>query len=415
MNERARVVVTGMGIVSPVGLNLSSAWADVVAGRSGIRRITLFDASGDEWPVKIAGEAWGFDPLDHMTSRDARRADRSTQFALVAAEEAVAQARLHITPAVADDIGVMVGTGSGGIWTFTKQHRILLEKGPARMSPLTVPLEVVDAAGVQISIRYGVHGPNFGIASACASSADAIGMAVEAIRRGDAQAMIAGGAEAAVHPLGIAGFDNLGALSRRNDTPHAASRPFDAERDGFVLSEGAAVLVLESLEFARGRGAQPLAEILAYAGTADGAHFTAPDPSGTQQARAIRVALAKAGLDASAVGYINAHAAGTPVGDPIEVRAYRSVFGDDLPPVSSTKSVTGHLLGAAGAAEAIWTIEALRSGMLPPTINYRTPDPECPLDCVAGAARPARFDVAMSAAFGFGGHNTILVFGRFPG
>jgi beta-ketoacyl-acyl-carrier-protein synthase II len=415
MNDSARVVVTGMGIISPVGLNVVSAWDSVVAGRSGIRRITLFDASGDEWPVKIAGEAWGFDPLDHMTSREARRADRATQFALVAAEEAMAQAQLRITPAVADDIGVMVGTGSGGIWTFTKQYRILLEKGPGRMSPLTVPLEVVDAAGVQISIRYGVHGPNFGIASACASSADAIGMAVETIRRGDARAMIAGGAEAAVHPLGIAGFDNLGALSHRNDPPHEATRPFDAQRDGFVLSEGAAVLVLESLEFARARGAAPLAEILAYAGTADGAHFTAPDPSGTQQARAIRVALAKAGLDASAVGYINAHAAGTPVGDPIEVRAYRSVFGDDLPPASSTKSVTGHLLGAAGAAEAIWTIEALRSGMLPPTINYRTPDPECPLDCVAGVARPAAFDVALSAAFGFGGHNTILVFRRFPG
>ncbi len=413
MNGIPRVVVTGMGIISPVGLNVATAWANVVAGRSGIRRITLFDASGDAWPVKIAGEAWGFDPLDHMSSREARRADRSTQFALAAADEAVTQAGLNITPATADDIGVMVGTGSGGIWTFTKQYQILLEKGPARLSPLTVPLEVVDASGVQISIRHGVHGPNFGIASACATSADAIGMAVETIRRGDAQAMIAGGTEAAVHPLGLAGFDNLGALSRRNDPPEAAARPFDAARDGFVLSEGAAVLVLESLEFARARGAEPLAEILAYAGTTDGTHFTTPDPSGVQQARAMRRALAKAGLPPTAVDYINAHAAGTPVGDPIEVCAYRSVFGAALPPVSATKSVTGHLLGAAGAAELIWTIEALRHGMIPPTINYTNPDPECRLDCVPGCARRATLTVGMSVAFGFGGHNTILLCRRF--
>lgn len=413
MSAAARVVVTGMGIISPVGLDRTSAWRNVLEGRSGIGRISLFDVESDEWKVKIAGEAWGFDPLDYMSGREARRADRATQFALAAADEAIRQAQLNITPEVADGTGVLIACGSGGIWTYSRQYRILLEKGPGRMSPLTVPMEVVDASGVQVSIRYGLHGPSFGIASACASSADAVGMAVETIRRGDAQAMIAGGTEAAVHPLGIAGFDNLGALSHRNETPAEASRPFDADRDGFVVSEGAAILVLESLDFARARGAQPLAEILSYAGTADGSHFTAPDPGGVQQARAVRLALEKARLAPDAIGYINAHAAGTPIGDPIELRAYRSVFGERLPPLSATKSSTGHLLGAAGAAEAIWTIEALRQGVLPPTINYRTPDRTCLVDCVANTARPTDARVGLSAAFGFGGHNTIVIFARY--
>ncbi|HLF01782.1 MAG TPA: beta-ketoacyl synthase N-terminal-like domain-containing protein, partial [Anaerolineales bacterium] len=243
--------------------------------------------------------------------------------------------------------------------------------------------------------------------------ADAIGMAQETIRRGDAQAMIAGGTEAAVHPLGIAGFDNLGALSRRKDCPAEASRPFDKDRDGFVLSEGAGVLVLESLEFALARGAEPLAEILAQAGTGDGSHFTAPDESAAQAARAVRRALQKAGVQPGEVDYINAHATGTPVGDPLEARAYAQVFGDRMPPISSTKSTTGHMLGAAGAAEAIWCAQTIRDGMLPPTINYHTPDPRCPIDCVPNIARTAKVDVALSAAFGFGGHNTILVFRKF--
>lgn len=408
-----RIVITGLGLISPVGLDVATGWRNVAGGRSGIRRITLFDVSGDRWQVKIAGEAWGFDPLNYLTAKEARRADRGVQFALAAAAEAMAQARLAITPANADDIGVMIGSGSGGIWTYTAQQAILDAKGPQRMNPLLIPMEVVDSAGVQVGIKYGAHGPNFGLASACSTGADAIGMALETIRRGDAKAMITGGAEAAVHPLGIAGFDNLGALSRRNDAPAEASRPFDADRDGFVLSEGAGILVIESLDFALARGAEPLAEIVSYAGTSDGVHFTAPDESAVQAARAIRRALEKAGVHPLEVDYVNAHATSTPVGDPLEVRAYRQAFGDRPLPISSTKSTTGHMLGAAGAVAAIWCAQALREGLLPPTINYHTPDPHCELDCVPNTARQAPIRIALSSAFGFGGHNTILVFRKF--
>ena len=413
MQSNHRVVVTGLGLISPVGLNVSTAWANVLAGRSGIRPITQFDISGDRWKVKIAGEAWGFDPLNYLSAREARRADRTTQFALAATAEALTQADLAITPHIADEIGVMIGCGSGGIWTYAPQHETLLTKGPQRMNPLLIPMEVVDSSGVQVSIKYGVHGPNFGIASACATGADAIGMALETIKRGDAQAMIAGGTEAAIHPLGIAGFDNLGALSRRNESPATASRPFDQDRDGFVLSEGAGILILESLDFALARGAQPLAELVSYAGTSDGLHFTAPDESSSQQARAVRRALQKGNLDPAEVGYLNAHATSTRVGDPLEIRAYGQVFGDGLPPISSTKSSTGHMLGAAGAAESIWCIQVLQHQILPPTINYHTPDPACAFDCVPNVARPAVVTIAMNAAFGFGGHNTILIFKKW--
>ncbi len=413
MFNSTRVVVTGMGIISPVGLTVSAAWSNVVAGQSGIGRITQFDASGDEWRVKIAGEAWGFDPTNYMTAKEARRADRTSQLALAAAAEALAQSRLTITPSVADETGVMIGCGSGGIWTYAPQYEILLTKGGHRMNPLLIPMEVTDSSGVQVSMKYGLHGPNFGLSSACATGGDAIGMAVETIKRGDAQVMFAGGTEAAIHPLGIAGFDNLGALSRRNDSPQTASRPFDATRDGFVLGEGAGILILESLDFALQRGAEPLAEIAAYAGTSDGLHFTAPDESATQAARAVTRALDKAGLTPADVDYINAHATATPVGDPLEVRAYRRVFGEKLPPISSTKSTTGHMLGAAGAVEAIWCVQALRYNLLPPTSNYTTPDPACDIDCVPNLARSASLNVVLSAAFGFGGHNTILVLKKF--
>ncbi len=413
MTNSRRVVVTGMGVISPVGLTVPEAWDNVVNGRSGVRRITLFDVSDDVWRVKIAGEAWGFDPLNYMSAREARRADRTAQFSLAATAEAMAQARLTVTPANADDIGVMIGCGTGGVWTFAPQHEVLLTKGPQRMNPLLIPMEVVDASGVQVGIKYGAHGPNFGVVSACATGADAIGMALETIKRGDAQMMITGGTEAAVHPLGIAGFDNLGALSRRNDSPAEASRPFDADRDGFVVSEGAAILILESLDFALGRGAEPLAEVVSYAGTSDGLHFTAPDESATQSARAVCRALVKAGIRPEEVDYINAHATSTTIGDPLEVRAYRQVFGERLPPISSTKSTTGHMLGAAGAAEAIWCVMALREGLLPPTTNYHRPDPKCPVDCIPNVARSASARAALSAAFGFGGHNTILVFRKY--
>jgi beta-ketoacyl-acyl-carrier-protein synthase II len=413
MSPDRRIVITGLGTISPVGLNVADAWRNVSQGHSGIRAITQFDVSGDVWRVKIAGEAWGFDPLNFMSAREARRADRTTQFALAAAAEAIAQAHLTITSHNADDIGVMLGCGSGGIWTYATQHEILLAKGPSRLNPLLIPMEVVDSSGVQVSIKYGLHGPNFGIASACATGADSLGMALETIRRGDAEVMIAGGTEAAVHPLGIAGFDNLGALSHRNHAPAEASRPFDKDRDGFVLSEGAGVLVLESLDFALARGAQPLAELVSYAGTSDGLHFTAPDESASQQARAVRRALHKGGLQPGDIGYLNAHATSTPVGDPLELRAYRQVFGDQLPPISSTKSTTGHMLGAAGAVEAIWCVQALHDQLLPPTINHHMPDPNCDIDCIPNVARPAQVNIAISAAFGFGGHNTILIFKKW--
>lgn len=409
-----RVVVTGMGVISPVGLELETAWANVVNGRSGIGRITLFDTSSDEWRVKIAGEAWGFDPREYMSAKEARRADRNVQFALAAAAQAIAHARLTTGPVELDDVGAIIGAGAGGIWTFTDQQAVMDAKGPRRMSPLMIPMTVVDSAAVQVAIRYGARGPNLGLASACATGADAIGMAYEAIRRGDARVMITGGTEAAVTPLGVAGFDNLGALSRRNDAPAEASRPFDAARDGFVLSEGAGILILESLDHAVERGAEPLAEVVAYASTNDGVHLTTPDPASTQAARALRRALAKAGLLPAEVDYVNAHAPGTPVGDPLECRAYREVFGERILPISSTKSTTGHLLGAAGAVAAIWCVQALREAVLPPTINYDTPDPECPVDCVPKSARLQAPRVVLSAAFGFGGHNSILVFRRWP-
>jgi 3-oxoacyl-[acyl-carrier-protein] synthase II len=407
-----RVVVTGMGCIAPVGLNVATAWASVVAGRSGIGPITLFDASGDDWPVKIAGEARGFDPTQHMSVKEARRADRNVQMALAAAAEAVGQARLEQAPAPGDDIGVIIGCGAGGIVTYTAQHAIMEQKGPRRMNPLLIPMITVDAAGVAVATRYGAHGPSVGVSSACATGADAITLAFETVRRGDAEIMITGGTEAAVTPLGIAGFGNLGVLSKRNDAPAEASRPFDADRDGFVLSEGAAILILESLDSARRRDVEPLAELAACASTMDAVHLTAPDQSSTQVTRAIRRALARAEVEPDQVDYVNAHAPGTPVGDPLEAQAYRIVFGERRVPTSSTKSTTGHLLGAAGAIEAVFSILAIREKCLPPTINHRVPDPACELDCVPNAARFTAPQVVLSCALGFGGHNTALVFTR---
>ncbi len=404
-----------MGLISPVGLDVPTAWRNVAAGRSGIGRITLFNA--DDQRVKIAGEAWGFNPTDFMSAKEARRADRNVQFALAATQQALAQSRLSITVENADDVGVLIGSGAAGIWTYTTQQAVLDAHGPQRLSPLLIPMIVVDSASVQVSILAGARGPNFGIASACSTGADSIGESLEIIRRGDAQVMITGGTEAAVTRLGIGGFDQLNALSRRNDSPPEACRPFEATRDGFVLSEGAGVIILEALDHARARGAEPLAEVLAYAATADATHLTNPDQTATQAARAIRRVLEKAGLKPEDVDYINAHGTGTPAGDVFEVRAVKRALGAAAPriPLSSTKSVTGHLLGAAGAVEAIWCVMALREGLLPPTINYRTPDPECDLDFVPNAARRSEARVALSNAFGFGGHNTMLLFRKWEG
>ncbi len=409
--QSRRVVITGMGIISPVGLNVSTAWKNIVLGHSGIGAITLFPT--DNLRVKIAGEAWGFNPTDFMSSKEARRADRNVQFALAAAKEALAQAKLNypFEGDRADQSGVLIGSGAAAIWTYTAQVGVLEKQGPQRVSPLLIPMITVDSASVQVGILTGAHGPNFGLASACSTGADAIGEAFEMIRRGDAELMITGGTEAAVTPIGVAGFDQMGALSRRNDAPQEASRPFDAERDGFVLSEGAGILILETLEHAEARGAEPLAEVLAYGNTTDATHLTSPDESAVQAARAISRTLFKAGLEPAQVDYINAHGTSTPQGDPFEVRAIKQALGAEAAarvPASSTKSMTGHMLGAGGAVEAIWCIMALREGVIPPTINYRTPDPQCDLDFVPNVARRANLRVVLSNSFGFGGHNSIL-------
>lgn len=409
------MVVTGLGVVSPVGLDVPTAWQHVVEGRSGIRPITLFPT--DDLCVKVAGEAWGFDPLAYLSAKQARRADRNVQFALVAAMEAMRQAGMTwpLTGEDADTTGTYIGSGAGGIWTYVAQQAVLDQHGPSRLSPLLIPMFVIDSASVQVSIMAGACGPNMGMASACSTGNDAIGTAFDVIKRGDAERMITGGAEAAVTTLGIGGFDQMNALSRRNDAPAGASRPFDARRDGFVLSEGSGIVILEELNYALRRGAEPLAEIVAWAATADAAHFTKPDPEATQAARAITRALRKANLEPAQVGYINAHATSTVQGDVFEVRAVKRALGEAAyrVPMSSTKSITGHLLGAAGATEFIWCVLALRDGVLPPTINYCTPDPQCDLDFVPNVARHADVRIALSNSFGLGGHNTVLVVKRW--
>jgi 3-oxoacyl-[acyl-carrier-protein] synthase II len=408
--EAKRVVVTGMGVISPVGLDVATMWQNLIGGRSGIAPITLFDTSG--FGVRIAGEAHGFDPLRYMPAKDARRADRFSQFAIAALGEALEQSGLVIDEHNAHDVGAIVGSGVGGIWTYSQEFEKLREKGPRRVNPFLIPMITVDVPSVQVALRSGARGPTFGVASACATGADAIGQAYETIRRGHARAMFCGGFEAAVTPIGVAAFDRMRALSRRNDDPAGASRPFDAGRDGFVVSEGGALLILEELEFARARGAAPFAEVVGYAATSDAIHVTAPDAEGAGAARCMMLAMQRAGVDPAEMSYINAHGTATPAGDPAETQAIKSTLGEYAyrVPVSSTKSMTGHLLGGAGSLEAVICIQALRSGMIPPTINLETPDPACDLDYVPHRARPADLEVALSNSFGFGGHNTTLLF-----
>jgi beta-ketoacyl-acyl-carrier-protein synthase II len=419
-----RVVITGVGLVTPLGLSATSSWDALLAGASGIRRITLFETG--EYRVHIAGEAWGFQAAEHMNIKDARRADRNVQFAFVAAREAMAQAGLALTGADAapgahransEDVGVIVGSGSGGIWTYTAQQALLDAHGPSRLHPMLIPMITVDSAAVQLSLLVGAHGPNYAVASACATGADAIGLALETIRRGDALAMLAGGTEAAVTPLGIGGFDKMGALSRNNEAPEDASRPFDARRDGFVMGEGAGIVVLESLEFALARGARPIAELLAHGNTADALHITHPDPEGRQAARAMTRALQKARVHPAEVQHINAHGTGTPLGDVFEARAIAHSFGAELAghiAVSATKASTGHLLGAAGAVEAIFTALALRDQVVPPTRTFKARDEQCALS-VSNESRRQPLDIAISNAFGFGGHNSVLVMRHWSG
>lgn len=410
-----RVVVTGIGVVSPLGLNVVDTWSNAVSGKSGAGPITHFDASGYE--VKIAAEVKGFDPGLYMDRKEARHMDRFSQFALAATLQAVQESGLKVDETNQDDIGVLFGSGVGGILTIYNQVKMLVERGHDRVSPFTVPMMIADAASGQISIRLGVRGPNLCATSACSSSSDAIGEAYEIVKRGDAVAMITGGSEAPINPFGIAGFHAARALSTSNDEPEKASRPFDAKRDGFVMGEGAAVLVLEELGYALARGAGIIAEVIGYGATSDAYHITQPLEDGDGAGRAMIKALKKAGIKPSDVNYINAHGTSTPLNDKCETAAVKKVFGEHarLIPISSTKSMTGHLLGAAGALEAVFTVLAIENGVIPPTINLTNPDPDCDLDYVPNQARQAKVDVAMSNTFGFGGHNSVLVFRRYTG
>jgi len=408
-NGRRRVVVTGLGTITPLGNDVASTWESLLAGRSGIARISAFDPSA--YDCQIAGEVKGFDPTQFIDRKDARRMDRYTQFAVVAAGQALSDSGLQITPDIADDVGVVVGSGIGGVSWIEDQLNVLNTRGPGRVSPFAIPVLLPDAASGQVAISFQAKGPNLAVVTACATGATAIGEAAEMIRRGDAVAMFAGSSEAAIVPFAIAGFSAMRAMSRRNDDPEHASRPFDANRDGFVLGEGAGIVILEDLDHARARGAHIRAEVLGYAGSADAIHMAAPAQEGEGIARAMRKALRNAGVAPSAVDYINAHGTSTPLNDTSETQAIKAVFGDHAYKlaVSSIKSMLGHCMGAAGSIEAIATIRSLETGWLPPTINYETPDPECDLDYVPNTARLANPRVAMSTNMGLGGHNAAIV------
>ena len=408
-----RVVVTGMGAITPLGLNVVSMWNALVAGQSGIDRITLFDP--ELFETQIAGEVKDFNPTDYMGPKDARHRDRFAQFAVAASIEAVENAKLELNEHNADQIGVVIGSGIGGLATLAAQIRVLDEKGPRRVNPFLIPMMMSDSASAHVSLTLKAKGPNFCTTSACSSSADAVGEAYELIKRGDAQVMITGGSEAAVNTVGVAAFCAAGALSARNDSPKEASSPFDAQRDGFVMSEGAGVMVLENLTFALKRGASILAEVIGYGATSDAYHITQPDVMGNGGAKAMQIALKKAKLCPSEIDYINAHGTSTLWNDKCETTAIKTVFGKHAYriPVSSTKSMTGHLLGASGAIEAMVCMLAMQHGIIPPTINLEHPDPECDLDYVPLVARQSKIDTAMSSSFGFGGHNAVIVLRRY--
>jgi len=408
-----RVVVTGIGVISPLGLDAKSLWQALVSGKSGVDYITSFDP--ELFETKIAAEVKDFDPAQYIDRKELRRMDRFTQFAVAAGFQAVEQAQLNIDATNANDIGVIIGAGYGGLSTLLSQYEVLKEKGPDRISPFLVPMMIADTACGMASIMLGAKGPNFCITSACASGSDAIGDSFEIIRRGDAQAMLAGGTEAQIIPLTVAAFNAARAISTRNDEPQKASRPFDAERDGFIMGEGCAILVLENLSFATKRGAPILAEIVSYGATADAFHVTQPSEEGEGGARAMAMALRKAGLEPGEIDYINAHGTSTQLNDKNETLAIKSIFGEQAYriPISSTKSMTGHLLGAAGAIEAAICVMTIQNGVILPTINLTCPDPDCDLDYVPSVARQAKVDTALSNAFGFGGHNSTLIIRRY--
>ncbi|HET6595036.1 MAG TPA: beta-ketoacyl-ACP synthase II [Anaerolineales bacterium] len=410
-----RVVVTGMGCISPVGNNVKDTWDSILAGRSGAAMITHFDASKHK--TRFAAEVKGFDPVALFGTREARKMDRFTQFAAAVAIEALEQADLKIDESNRDRVGVVIGTAIGGIGTLLEQADVMRERGPERVSPFLVPMMIPDSAPGLLAIRFGARGPNMALATACASGNNAIGEALEMIRRGAADVIMTGATEAALVPVAMAGMNVMTALSTRNDDPQTASRPFDKERDGFLMGEGAGMLILESLEHAQARGATILGEISGYGTTDDAHHISAPAENGAGAAMSMKLALQNADLQGNDIEYINAHGTSTPLNDKSETAAIKTVFGEQAYniPISSTKSMTGHLLGASGAIEAVFCLLAMRDEVLPPTINYQTPDPECDLDYVPNEPRKASPKHIMSNSFGFGGHNATLVFSRFEG
>ena len=408
-----RVVVTGVGLVSPVGIGTQQTWHALREGRNGIRPISLFDAS--KFACQIAGEVQNFDPLDYVPKREIKKMGRFMFFALAATEFAIEDARFSVTPETAERVGVYIGSGIGGFDVIEREHSAYLEGGPRRISPFFIPGSIVNLASGQVSIRLGAKGPNSATATACTTGAHAVGDSFRIVARGDADVMICGGAEASITPMGIGGFAAMKALSTRNDDPHHASRPWDADRDGFVVGEGAGILILEDLDFARRRGAPILAEIVGYGMSGDAYHITSPPEDGNGACRVMTNAIKDAGISPSDISYINAHGTSTPVGDRIESNAIKKTFGDHAYKlaVSSTKSMTGHLLGGAGGLEAGIVVLALRDQIVPPTINHTNPDPNCDLDYVPNQARSIEMEYVLTNSFGFGGTNGALVFRRY--
>jgi len=411
--DKKRVVVTGLGMITPLGIGVEDSWNSLIAGRPGIRRITHFDSSN--FPTQIAGEVEGFNPEDYIEPKDIKKMDRFIHFAIAAAKMAINDSGLKITDSNAEKVGVVVGSGIGGLHAIEHYHSVFLEKGPRRISPFFIPMLVINLASGQISIKIGAKGPNSAVATACATGSHSIGDAYKIIQRGDADAMIAGGTEAVITPLGIGGFNAMKTLSTRNDEPEKASKPFDIDRDGFVMGEGAGIVILESLESAMDRGAKIYAEIVGYGMTADAYHITAPAPGGEGAARCMKITLKDGSVNPSEVDYINAHGTSTKYGDEIETNAIKTVFGEHAYKVaiSSTKSMIGHLLGAAGGVEAVIVILSIYNDIIPPTINLDKPDPKCDLDYVPYKSRRMTVNYALSNSFGFGGTNACLLFKKF--
>ena len=410
-----RVVITGLGVVSPVGIGVDQFWKSIITGKSGVDYLTLFDTT--EYEVKIGAEVKDFDPAQYLDRKEVRRTDRYVQFAVAASKMALADAALEINATNANEIGVVIGSGIGGIKTFEDQARVLIEKGPSRVSPFFIPMMIPDMGSGYVSIVTGAKGPNHTVVTACASASHSIGHSIRIIQNGDAKAMITGGSEAAICGISYAGFTAAGAFSTNNSDPKGASRPFDLKRDGFVMGEGAGIIIIEELEHALKRGAKIYAELIGYGETGDAYHMTAPDPEGDGASRAMAKAIKDAGIALEQVDYINTHGTSTPQNDRLETKAIKRVFGDYARKVaiSSTKSMTGHLLGAAGGVEAIIAALTITNGIIPPTINYQNPDPECDLDYVPNQARKAKVDCVISNSLGFGGHNICLVMRSYHG